>query len=486
MSSASTTSVSIPTSSPTIPPTLTAGRLALTVAGLLLTLLLAALDATIVATAMPRILAELGGQAALGRYTWLATAYLLASTVTVPIVGKLADQFGRRPFLVGGTLLFLAASLLCSLAGSLEQLVAFRGLQGVGGGLITAAVFAAVPTLFSPANRARIVGLFTGTYGLASIVGPLLGGVVTDGLGWRWVFALNLPLGLVALLVLLATYPGGRSSSGRPAVDYLGALCLIGGVSPLLVALSLGGHELAWESPPIVLLLLAGALALAAFAWAEHRAPEPMIPLALLGNRAVGIPALGMAFMAVGLFAASLFTPLFVQGVVGQSATRSGSVLAPMMLAWVLASVLSGQLIARIGRSRPTGVAGLAVGAVGLWLMAGMGPQTEYPVVARNLVVIGFGLGSAVAAFATAAQNAVRLDQTGVATALGTFARAMGSTLASAGLGGLLAASLATSSAAAGSGLPAALRATFVASAVVLAIGAAIALFAGEPPRSRA
>src|SRR6266508_4161531 len=190
---------------------------ALILAGLLLTLLLAALDSTIVATAMPRIVGELGG---FDRYTWIVTAYLLTSTVAVPIVGKLADQYGRRPFLLGGTLFFLATSLLCSLAGSLNQLVA---------------VFAAVPTQFSPAARARIVGLFTGTYGLASIVGPLLGGVITDSVGWRGIFALNVPIGLVGMVTLVVRYPRPGSNPVRPVIDYLGAVCLVAGITPLFL-----------------------------------------------------------------------------------------------------------------------------------------------------------------------------------------------------------------------------------------------------------
>ena len=215
------------------------------------------------------------------------------------------------------------------------------------------------------------------------------------------------------------------------------------------MTLSLGGHGLAWDSPLLAVLLVLSGVLLSAFVWIERRAREPIVPLRLLGSRGVGIPTLGMACMAAGLFAASLFTPLFLQGVAGQSATRSGSALTPMMLAWVGASIVIGQLIARMGRTRPTAVVGMAIAAFGLWLMAGMGPQTDYAVVARNLVIVGLGLGSALSSFAVSAQNAVPLQQTGVATALGTFARSMGGTLTSAALGGLLAAQLGTAAAAA-------------------------------------
>jgi EmrB/QacA subfamily drug resistance transporter len=459
-------------------------RLAVTVAGLLLSLFLAALDATIVATAMPRIVAEMHS---FERYAWITTAYLLTSTVTVPVVGKLADQYGRKPFLVAGTLFFMVTSVLCGLAGDLSRLVAARALQGLGAGVVTAAVFAAVPTLFSPAARARIIGLFTGTYGLASVVGPLLGGIVTDTVGWRGVFAINLPIGLLALGLLLAMYPSDRPAVTRPVVDYLGAATLVAGMAPLLLALSLGGHDLEWTSSSIAVLLLVSGVALAVFVWVERRAHQPIIPLGLLGSRGVGLASLGMAFMAAGLFATSLFTPLFVQGVAGQSATRGGAVLAPMMLAWVLASVVVGQFIARVGRTRSTAVAGMAVAAFGLWLMANMSPDADSFVVGRNLIVIGLGLGSALSSFAIAAQNAVPLEQTGVATALGTFGRSIGSTLSSAGLGGLLAANVGTSAASVPPlVLAGALHTTFLAAVGIVGVGALMALALREFPfRSR-
>lgn len=452
-------------------------QLTLAVSGLLLTLLLAALDSTIVTTAMPSIAADLR---AFERYSWVTVAYLLTSTIAVPIVGKLADQYGRRPFLVWGTLAFLGASVLCGVAASLEQLVVFRLLQGVGGGILTAAVFAAVPRLFAPSARARLIGLFTGTYGLASIVGPLLGGVVTDLVGWRGVFWINLPIGLLALGLVLAAYPVEPANPGRRSVDYAGAATLIGALTPLLLALLLGGHDLAWSSAAIAGLLALGTTLLASFVWVERRAAEPILPLRLLATRSLGVPVLGSALMAAGLLATLLFTPLFVQGVIGQTATQSGGVLAPMTTAWVLASVVAGQVIARLGQSRPTGVAGMALGAAGLWLMAGMGPGTEYAVVARNLVVVGLGLGTALASFVVAAQNAVAIEQSGVATGLNTFGRAMGGTLASAALGGLLTASL--GNAASASALSVALNHTFAIGGAVVGVGVIAALLLRDVP----
>ncbi|HEX8969219.1 MAG TPA: MFS transporter, partial [Chloroflexota bacterium] len=456
-------------------------RLPITLAGLLLTLMLAALDATIVATAMPRIVADLHG---FDHYTWVTVAYLLTSTVSVPVVGKLADQYGRKPFLVLGTTMFVLSSLLCGLAASFDQLVGFRLLQGLGGGIITAAVFAAVPRLFSPTNRPRIVGLFTATYGLSSILGPLLGGLITDSVGWRAVFSINLPLGLVALALVLATYPADRPARARPSVDYWGAALLVGAATPILLALSLGGRDVAWGSPLMVGLWLVGVLCGLGLVWVERGARDPIVPLELLATRGVGVPLLGTVLMSAGFFAALLFTPLFVQGVSGRSASQSGSVLTPMMTAWVLASVVIGQLIARLGRSKPTAIVGLSIGGIGLWLMSAMGSDSGSDVVARNLIIVGFGLGSALPSVTIAAQNAVPLQSSGVATALSTFARAMGSTFASAGLGGVLAASIGgTTSVSVSPGvLGEGLHQTFLVAAALTFAGALVVTLQRESP----
>jgi EmrB/QacA subfamily drug resistance transporter len=449
--------------------------LPLTVLGLLLTLLLAALDQTIVATALPRITQDLGG---FEHYTWVTTAYLVTSTVMVPIAGKLSDQLGRKPLLIGSALAFVLSSLLCGQAQDFNQLVGARALQGVSAGAITAAVFATVPTLFSPASRARIIGLFTATYGLASIVGPLLGGIVTDTVGWRGVFYLNLPVGAVALALVATTFrPQAAPAAQRQKLDFLGGAALIAGITPLLLALSLGGRELAWTSPALLGMLVFGLVLLAVFARTEMRAAQPVVPLGLLRSRSVGIASLGMLFMSACLFATSLFTPLFVQSVIGSSATRSGGVLAPMMLAFVAASILAGQLLARVPNYRLVGIGGLLLACLGQLLMAGMTLDTDQTVVARNLVIVGFGLGCALAAFVVAGQNAVPLTLVGVATALGAFARASGATLSSAAFGSLLAARLlAIPDPTTSAGLTSALHDTFLASAVIVAIGAAITL----------
>jgi hypothetical protein len=294
----------------------------------------------------------------------------------------------------------------------------------------------------------------------------------------------NVPLGLFALGLLLRGYRPAALPTRHTRIDYAGALVLVGGVVPLLLALSIGGHELAWTSPVLLGLLAASAALLTLLVRVETRAPEPILPLALVRSRAVGIPTLGMLFLSGGIFATALSTPLFVQGVIGSSATSSGGVLAPMMLAFVAASVLLGQLIARVPRYRAVGVLGLLGAAAGAWLMAGMGIDTDYATVARNLVVVGFGLGGALAAFAITTQNAVPIAQMGVATALGTSGRAMGSTVASAAFGSLLAARLGTQ-ALTPAVLAAALHDTFTAAGIVLCIGAMLAILVKEAPPRR-
>jgi EmrB/QacA subfamily drug resistance transporter len=457
-------------------PSVPRGR-SLAVIGLLLTLLLPALDGTVVGTAMPRLLADLH---ALDRYTWLTTAYLLTSTVAVPIAAKLTDLFGRRPFLLGGSLVFVAASLLCGLAQDLPQLIAARALQGIGGGAVTAAVFAAIPSLFSAAARARIVGLFTGTYGLAALLGPLVGGVLTELAGWRAVFTINLPVGVLALALVWLSYPErgpAVSRRARPRLDFLGAGGLAGGLGLLLMALSLGGHDLPWSSPLLLGVLVLAAVCLGVFVVAERSAAEPIVPLELLASRGVGLATAGMLLMAMGLFGATLFTPLYVQGVLGRSAAVSGGVLVPLMLAFVTASVVSGQIIARGVRYRLSAILGMLLAATGLAGLALLGQAPADSTLLGALVVAGVGLGTALTSFVLAAQNAAPADRIGVATGLNTTARAVGGALASAVFGAVLSAGLGSASSAADpAALAGALQNTFVAASALLLLGAVLTL----------
>lgn len=409
--------------------------LILTVVGLMLSLLLAALDQTIVGTAMPRIVSELHG---FEHYAWVTTAYLLTSTAVVPISGKLSDLYGRKIFLVGSALGFVLASALCGLSQDMTQLIVFRGLQGIGGGVLTSSVFTVISQIFPPAERGRYQGIFSGIFGLSSIIGPLIGGYLTDNLSWRWVFYVNLPVGALALTVLWLSFPNIRPSVRERRIDYLGALTLVAGVVPLLLALSWGGTEYPWQSVQIIGLFVVSLVMLSGFVIVERHASEPIIPLDLFGNRVVATSVLALMLMAIGMFGTILYIPLFIQGVIGTNATQSGTVMMPMMIVMITASIISGQVISRTGRYKMIGVFGMTMMAVGMFLLSGMGPDTDYVTVVRNMMIIGIGIGPTMPVFTLAAQNAVAMRQLGVVTALTQFSRSIGSTLGVAVFGTLL------------------------------------------------
>jgi EmrB/QacA subfamily drug resistance transporter len=409
--------------------------LVLTVVGLLLTLLLAALDQTIVGTAMPRIIADLQG---FEHYAWVTTAYLLTSTAVVPISGKLSDMYGRKIFLLASAAGFVLASALCGLSQDMTQLIVFRGAQGVAGGVLTSTVFTVISQIFPPADRARYQGIFSAVFGLASIVGPLIGGYLTDNLSWRWVFYVNLPIGLIALTVLWLSFPNIRPTGRARQIDYLGSITLVLGVVPLLLALSWGGNDYAWTSPVIIGLFFIAAVMLVVFGMVESRIAEPIIPLNLFSNSIVAVSVAAMVFMAMGMFGAILFIPLYFQGVIGTSATQSGTVLMPLMITMIISSVVSGQLIGRTGRYKLPGMVGMLIMAVGLYLLSGMGADTDYATVVRNMVILGLGMGPTMPVFTLASQNAVKMSQLGVVTSLTQFARSIGSTFGVALFGSLL------------------------------------------------
>jgi EmrB/QacA subfamily drug resistance transporter len=409
-------------------------RLLLVVLSAQLALLLAALDQMIVGTAMPRIIADLNGFA---HYAWVATAYLLAATVMVPIYGKLSDLYGRRPFFLGGMALFLLGSALSGASHSLTQLILCRALQGLGGGAIMPIVQAIVGDLFPPAERGKWQGLTLGVWGLASFLGPALGGWITDSWGWRWVFYVNMPVGAAALLVGAVTLPaGGERRSHR--IDYPGAALLVAGTLPLLLAFSWAGTEYAWRSAPIVGLLAAAVALLGAFVLVEYRAAEPIIDPRLFANRAFAVAVAATFLVSAGLFGTLVYLPLFMQGVAGVDATSSGVVGTPIIVGVMISSVLGGQVVARTGRYKALVVAGLVIAALGMFLLSRMGLGTTQGVVVRNMVVTGLGIGLPMTLFTTIVQNAFPRRQLGVVTADLQFFREIGGTIGLALLGSVL------------------------------------------------
>jgi EmrB/QacA subfamily drug resistance transporter len=406
-----------------------------TIAGLMLTLLLASLDGTIVGTAMPRIIAQLNG---FERYAWVTTVYLLTSTIAVPIFGKLSDIYGRKWIFMTGAIIFVAASALCGAAGDLplpldgmNQLILFRGIQGLGGGMISGIVFAVIGDIFPPAQRARFQGLFSAVFGLSSVFGPTLGGWITDHLSWRWVFYVNLPVGIAAILVLWFFFPYFRPEGVQRVIDWAGVATLIGGLVPLLLALT-WVSEYGWGAPRVLGGLIVGTLVLLAFLYFESRAVEPILDLSLFRNPIFSVSAVALFMTGMGMFGAILFIPLFMQGVVGVSATESGSLLTPLMLTLIVGSIVSGQLIARTGRYKYQAIAGLAIMTAGLLLLAGMHTDTSRVVVVRNMVVVGLGLGLTMPVYTLAVQNAVDRRMIGAATAATQFFRQIGGTVGTA------------------------------------------------------
>ncbi len=401
------------------------GRVLAIYSGLMVTLLLAALDQTIVATALPKVVSELGG---LTQYSWVFTAYMLGSTVTVPLYGKLGDAHGRKPLFLVAISIFLVGSALCGLAQNMVQLVVFRAIQGVGAGGLFPLTLAMVGMIVPPRDRGRYQGLIGSVFAAASIIGPLVGGFIVDNLSWRWIFYVNLPVGGVAMAVILATMPR-RVTKQEHSIDWLGAAVLGLGTTVLLLGLVWGGQDYPWVSAQVLGALAASVILLVLFGLVERRVREPILPFDLLRNPTVSSSVACMALVGAAMFGTISFVPLFVQGVIGTSATSSGVVLTPLMLGAVVTSAISGQIVSRTGRYRPNTIFGPVVLGLGMVLLWRMDAHTTNAEAARNMVVAGIGLGSMMQIFVLSVQNSVPRRAMGSATALTQFSRSIGATL---------------------------------------------------------
>jgi EmrB/QacA subfamily drug resistance transporter len=399
--------------------------------GLMLVLLLAALDSTIVATALPTIVGDLGG---LERLSWVTSAYLLAQTAVTPLYGKLGDQLGRKRVLQSAVVLFLVGSALCGLARSMTELIAFRAVQGLGAGGLIVLVQATVGDIVSPRERGRYQGLFGAVFGVASVAGPLLGGVIVEHLSWRWIFYVNLPIGLVALVVIAATLPAA-SVRTRPSIDYLGAGLLAAALSAIVLVASLGGTTWVWGSAPTVLVAAAGVLLLGVFLAVERRAAEPVLPIAVLRDEVFRIGALLSLIVGFALFGSVTFLPLFFQTVFASSPTGAGLRLIPLMGGLVTTSIVSGRVISRTGRYRLFPIAGTAIMTVGLLLLSRLDLNTSPVMADLYLLVLGLGLGMVMQVLVLAVQNAVDYAVLGAATSGVTLARGIGGSIGAAVFG---------------------------------------------------
>ena len=414
--------------------TLTNKRIAAVIAAIMMAMLLSAVDQTVVGTAMPRIVADLNG---LQHYAWVATAYLLASTASMPIWGKLSDAFGRKRFFIAGMVIFVVGSALCGQASGMYELIAFRAFQGLGAGAMLPITQAIIGDIFPPAQRAKWSGVLMSVFAVATIIGPLLGGWITDNASWRWVFYVNLPVGIAAIVVTAIALPG-HVTVHKHRIDYGGAALLVAAAVPLLLGFSWAGSQYAWGSWQIVSLFAVAAVMGVAFYLRETRAAEPVINPRLFENRVFSVSALASALQSAAMFGAIMFLPLFVQGVQGKSATNSGIILMPLMLGAMVMSIGAGQILARTGRYKVLVIIGFITVAVGALLLSRMGIETSWTVLARNMVVLGLGLGIAMSAFTVIVQNQYPSHRLGEVTAGLQFFRSIGATIGMAVFGTIL------------------------------------------------
>jgi EmrB/QacA subfamily drug resistance transporter len=411
-------------------------RVRLIFGALLLVLLLAALDQTIVSTALPTIVGDLGG---ISKLSWVVTAYLLASTVVGPVYGKLGDLFGRKLVLQSAIVIFLIGSALCGISQNMTELIAFRALQGLGGGGLFVVTLAVVGDIIPPRDRGRYQGLFGAVFGVATVIGPLLGGFFVDNFSWRWIFYVNVPIGVLALVVIAVVFRAPTAVEAHPKIDYLGASLLAGGLTAVVLYTSLGGTTYAWGAPQMIALLVIGAALLAAFVFVETRAAEPILPLELFRNRVFTVTSAIGFIIGVALFGAVTYLPLYLQDVKGHSPTVSGLLITPMMAGLLITSIASGQLISRFGRYKPFPVAGTAIAAVGLVLLSLLGVGTSAWVAGLFMLVLGLGLGMVMQVLVLAAQNSVDYKHLGVATSGSTLFRQIGGSIGVALFGAIFA-----------------------------------------------
>jgi EmrB/QacA subfamily drug resistance transporter len=407
-----------------------------TLAGVGLAMFMAALDQTIVATAMPRIAKDLGGFAS---YAGVVTAYLIASTAVMPIVGKLSDVHGRKYFLLGGILWFTLTSVLCGLAQTMPQLIAFRVLQGLGAGTMTCAASTIIADLFSPSERGRVIGILVPISSAASVIGPLLGGFLTDGPGWRYVFYVNFPIGLLGCMVLARFAPNIRhTQTGDFRVDYAGIAVLIASVVPLLLALNGIDKDHPWFSLPVLGLGAVGFIFSLLFVFIEKKASHPIMPFELFKNPIISISLSSAALTSAALFGVTFFLPLFVQQVLGASAQTSGAILLPFTFIFAAMVAVTGHFISRYGRYRVFAIVGPAIAVIGGFLLFRLSPATTHATLVIDIVIVGAGLAIGMPVYNLATQNAVQMNLLGSATSLVNFMRAIGSSLGVAVFGSIL------------------------------------------------
>src|SRR2546425_6521554 len=392
------------------------------VVAVMLGLFLAALDQTVVGTALPRIVTDLHGN---DIYTWAFTAYLLTATISGPIYGKLSDLFGRRPVLLFAVGVFLLGSLFAGFSREMWQLVGFRAVQGLGAGALFPVALAVIGDLFDPAERGKYQGLVGAVFGLSSLIGPAIGGVITETIGWQWVFFVNLPVGAVVFTVIWRTLPSARPSATAPRIDYLGATVLVAALVPIPIGLT-NKQTGNWTDPAVGWLIAAGLVIAGLFVWVESRAIDPIVPLELFRNRSFTISVIAMFMASMAFFAPVVFLPRWFQVVGGASATQSGYQILALLGGLIISAILSGQLVARTGRYKPPALAAPVVLAAGLFLLSNLRADTPLPVLWAWMFVAGLGVGPMFSVFTLVVQGAVAPQQIGTATSSLTLFQQLG------------------------------------------------------------
>ncbi len=408
--------------------------------GIMSGMFLAALDQSIVGVALPRITSDLGG---LEHLAWVVTAYLLASTATTPLWGKISDLYGRKKIFQAAIVIFLIGSLLCGLAQNMPQLIAFRAIQGIGGGGLMAIALAIIGDVIPPRERGRYQGYFGAVFGVSSVAGPLLGGWLTDAIDWRWIFYINVPIGIAALVLtsISLKMPLPRR---QHTIDYLGAGIVVAGVSSLLLYLNWAGEHWGWGDTRALALLGAAIVLTVVFVLVENRATEPILPMRLFKNAIFSVGNAYGFIVGLAMFGGIIFLPIYFQGVMGMSPTESGLAMIPMIAGLLLMSIVSGNLITRTGRYKIFPIAGAAVIVVGLLLLSQLKIDTPYWLVAIYAFVFGLGLGMTMQTVMVAVQNAISIRDMGVATSSLTFTRSLGGAIGTALFGAILNSRLAT------------------------------------------
>jgi len=404
--------------------------------GTMLSMFLGSMFMTIASTAMPRIITDLGG---FSQYTWVFTSYIITETIAVPITGKLSDMFGRKWLLVIGMAIFTLGSFLSGISQSITELIIYRAFQGIGFGMMSALGFIVIADIFPPEERGKYGGLMAGVFGLSTLIGPTLGGFLTDTFSWRWCFFAPIPLGVIIIIIFIFLFPQLKISHEKHRIDYLGVMTMTLFIGPLILALTWGGVDYAWTSPVILGTLAFSVVMLVAFLFIESRAEEPVIPLGLFKNRVMVVSAMVGLFMGAAFFPVVTFIPLYFQGVLGAAATESGLFLTPMMLSAAVGSFISGQTLSRAGgHYRLQGTIGFVISAVGFFLLTMMNPQTSYGVAVVYIIIIGLGNGMIMPIHTIAVQNTVPYAVMGTATSMIQLLRPLGGVFGLAIVGSIL------------------------------------------------